>query len=92
MLCFQELTPSGRYAIVKYVHVDVMCHVKLAFTGGGSTDKEEHLLRVYGLAVVRKEPGSDRAQVVRVDNIALDSQLNVLFARTQTELTFEPLQ
>lgn len=86
------MTPSGRCAIVKYVHVDVMCHVKLGFTGGGSTDKEEYLLRVYGLAVVRKEPGSNEAQVVRVGNIALDSQLNILFARTHTELTFEPLQ
>lgn len=84
------LTPSGQYAIVKYIHIDVMCHVKLAFTGGGSEGKEEHLMRVYGLAVVRKEPRSSEAKVIRVENVGLDSQLNLLFAQMHTELTFYP--
>lgn len=68
-----------------------MCHVKMAFTGGGSADNEEHLMRIYGLAVVRKEPNSNKAYVVRVDNVALDSQLSLLFVRTQAELTFIPI-
>lgn len=87
----QVLTPSGKYAIVKYIHIDVMCHVKLAFTGGRSEAKEEHLMRVCGLAVVRKEPRSSEAKVIRVENVGLDSQLNLLFAQTHTELTFYPL-
>jgi hypothetical protein len=42
------------------------------------------------LAVVRKEPNQNRAHVVRVENVGLNSQLNVLFAQTHTELTFFP--
>lgn len=91
MLCFKVMTASGRVAIVKYIHINVTCHVRLRQTGGGSEHKEQHLMRVYGLAIVRKEPNSNVAKVVRVENVGLDSQLNILFARTQTELTFHPL-
>jgi len=85
------LTPSGKYAIVKYIHINVTCVVKLAIIGGRSNDSEESLMRVYGLAIVRKEPNSNTAKVECVENIALDSQLNVLFANTHTELTFWPM-
>lgn len=85
------MTPSGKYAIVKYIHINVTCHVKLAIIGGRSDDSEYHLMHVYGLAVVRKEPNSNTARVIRVENVGLDSQLNLLFARTHTELTFHPM-
>lgn len=76
--------------MIKYIHVEVTCHVRLATTGGGAVDNEDHLMRVYGLAIVRKDPGQNEARVVRLENVGLDSQLNLLFARTHTELTFVP--
>lgn len=78
-------------AVEKYIHVDVLCHVKLATTGGGSVDSEVHLMKVSGVAVVRKDPGQAQAKLVKVFNVGLDSQLNLLFAHSQTELTFHPL-
>ncbi|XP_044269859.1 uncharacterized protein LOC123014691 [Tribolium madens] len=83
-------TQSGKYAIEKYVHIDVMCHIAIAIPGGGCVENTETLMRVYGLAVVRKEPNRNEAHVIRVENVGLDSQLNVLFAQTHTELTFYP--
>ncbi|KAI8436835.1 hypothetical protein MSG28_010290 [Choristoneura fumiferana] len=78
-------------AVEKYIHVDVTCHVKLATTGGGSVDLEVHLMKVSGVALVRKEPGQVVAKLVKVYNVGLDSQLNLLFAHSQTELTFHPI-
>ncbi|XP_047511849.1 uncharacterized protein LOC125054161 isoform X1 [Pieris napi] len=78
-------------AVEKYIQVDVTCHVKLATTGGGSADSEVHLMKVSGVALVRKDPGQNVAKLVKVFNVGLDSQLNLLFAHSQTELTFHPL-
>ncbi|CAG9561866.1 unnamed protein product [Danaus chrysippus] len=78
-------------AVEKYIQVDVTCHVKLATTGGGSVDSEVHLMKVSGTALVRKEPGESSAKLIKVFNVGLDSQLNLLFAHSQTELTFHPL-
>ncbi|CAG5046013.1 unnamed protein product [Parnassius apollo] len=78
-------------AVEKYIQVDVTCHVKLATTGGGSVDFEVHLMKVSGTALVRKEPGQSAAKLIKVFNVGLDSQLNLLFAHSQTELTFHPL-
>ncbi|XP_045773438.1 uncharacterized protein LOC123872884 isoform X1 [Maniola jurtina] len=78
-------------AVQKYIRVDVTCHVKLATTGGGSVDSEVHLMKVSGTALVRKEPNQATAKLVKVFNVGLDSQLNLLFAHSQTELTFHPL-
>ncbi|KAL3275992.1 hypothetical protein HHI36_020723 [Cryptolaemus montrouzieri] len=57
-------TKNGKFAIEKYIHVDVMCHVWLANPGRCSTDSEVYLMRVYGLAVVRKEPNSLNSKVL----------------------------
>lgn len=76
--------------MVKYIHVDVTCHVRLSTTGGGAVDNEDHLMRVYGLAIVRKDFGQNEAKIVRLENVGLDSQLNILFAQSHTELTFNP--
>lgn len=78
-------------AVEKYIQVDVTCHVKLATTGGGSVDSEVHLMKVSGTALVRKEPGQAAAKLMKVYNVGLDSQLNLLFAHSQTELTFHPM-
>lgn len=83
--------PGRGKAVEKYIQVDVTCHVKLATTGGGSVDLEVHLMKVSGVALVRKEPGENVAKLVKVYNVGLDSQLNLLFAHSQTELTFHPL-
>ncbi|VVC91205.1 unnamed protein product [Leptidea sinapis] len=78
-------------AVEKHVQVDVTCHVKLATTGGGSADSEVHLMKVSGTALVRKDPSQPIAKLVKLYNVGLDSQLNLLFAHSQTELTFHPL-
>ncbi|GJQ65184.1 hypothetical protein Trydic_g14983, partial [Trypoxylus dichotomus] len=85
-----EMTPSGRYAVVKRIYIDVMCHIRLNPNDTGVNI--EQLMRVCGVAVVRKDPSSNEAKITRVENVGLDSHLNLLFARTQTELTFLPLR
>ncbi|XP_041979381.1 uncharacterized protein LOC121733243 isoform X2 [Aricia agestis] len=87
---YVEVPGKKGMAVEKYIQVDVTCHVKLATTGGGSVDSEVHLMKVSGVALVRKEPGQAEAKLVKVFNVGLDSQLNLLFAHTQTELTFHP--
>ncbi|XP_059052149.1 uncharacterized protein LOC131846772 [Achroia grisella] len=88
---FVDVPNKRGKTVEKYVHVDVTCHVKLATTGGGSVDSEVHLMKVSGVALLRKESGSSVAKLVKVFNVGLDSQLNLLFAHSQTELTFHPL-
>ncbi|KAG7308601.1 hypothetical protein JYU34_005820 [Plutella xylostella] len=88
---YVEVPGQRAPAVDKYIHVDVTCHVKLATTGGGSVDSEVHLMRVSGVALVRKEPTNSTARLVKVFNVGLDSQLNLLFAHSQTELTFHPI-
>lgn len=88
---FVDVPGKKGKAVEKYIHVDVTCHVKLATTGGGTVDSEVHLMKVSGVALVRKEPGQAVAKLVKVFNVGLDSQLNLLFAHSQTELTFHPL-
>lgn len=84
----ERLETAKGIAVEKYIHVDVMCHIKLARSG--SIDKEEHLVQVYGLAVVRKDPKINDSYVVRVENVGLDSHLNLIFARNHSEVTFIP--
>lgn len=77
-------------ALEKYIHVDVICHFKLSRTGGGTTEDDQLLMRVSGVAVVRKEPKASEARIIRVENIGLDSQLTLIFAQTETDLVFIP--
>ncbi|XP_054288791.1 uncharacterized protein LOC129004288 isoform X1 [Macrosteles quadrilineatus] len=78
--------------IVKYVHVDVTCHVKMDTTRAGvPTTCDSHTMRVSGTAVVARRPRQSRADLLRVENIGLDSQLNLLFVIQQAELTFHPV-
>ncbi|KAI4469874.1 hypothetical protein MML48_1g04818 [Holotrichia oblita] len=86
----KEMTPTGKCAIIKRIYIDVMCHINLDLNDTGANI--EQLIRVCGVATVRKDPNQSEAKVIRVDNIGLDSQLNLLFARTQTELIFIPLR
>lgn len=88
---YVEVPGKRGKAVEKYIHVDVTCHVKLATTGGLPVDSEVHLMKVSGVALVRKEPGQSTAKLVKVFNVGLDSQLNLMFSHSQTELTFHPL-
>jgi hypothetical protein len=88
---FLDVPGKRGKAVQKYIHVDVTCHVTLATTGGGSVDSEVHLMKVSGVALVRKDVGQSSAKLVKVFNVGLDSQLNLLFAHSQTELTFHPM-
>ncbi|XP_071057399.1 uncharacterized protein [Onthophagus taurus] len=83
----KELTSTGKYSITKYIQIDVICHIKLECS---RLSENEQLLRVCGLAVVQKLPGNNQAKVLKVENVGLDSQLYLLFAHSQTELTFIP--
>ncbi|XP_030756595.1 uncharacterized protein LOC115882563 [Sitophilus oryzae] len=84
-----EVSP-GQYAIVKHIHIDVICHIQLIRPGGGSSEEDCYLMRVSGVAIVRKQPKTNVARVREVYNIGLDSQLNILFAQTHTEIKFIP--
>ncbi|GBP30971.1 hypothetical protein EVAR_81869_1 [Eumeta japonica] len=88
---YVEVPGKRGKAVEKYIHAEVTCHVKLATTGGGSVDSEVHLMKVSGVVLVRKDPGRSTARVVKMFNVGLDSQLNLLFAHSQTELTFHPM-
>ncbi|KAJ8974136.1 hypothetical protein NQ317_004502 [Molorchus minor] len=50
----EKIQTAKGIAVQKYVFIDVICHIRLARTGGASTENEEHLMRVSGTAVVRK--------------------------------------
>ncbi|KAF7272533.1 hypothetical protein GWI33_014693 [Rhynchophorus ferrugineus] len=64
--------------------------IELSRPGGGSSEEDSYLMRVSGVAIVRKDPKSNIARVVEVFNIGLDSQLNILFAQTHMEIKFIP--
>jgi len=89
----QELIHSkDGTTIVKHVHIDVTCHVTMDTTRAGVPSSwDTHTMRVSGTAVVSRAPRSTRANVLRVENIGLDSQLNLLFVIQEAELTFHPV-
>lgn len=62
-------------------------------TGAGPKTKLLHpqVMRVSGTAVVIREPKQAIAKLVRVENIGLDSQLNMLFVNQEAELVFHPI-
>ncbi|KAL1138191.1 hypothetical protein AAG570_009883, partial [Ranatra chinensis] len=77
--------------IVKHIHVDVTCHVTMDTTGAGGKFLEPHDMRVSGTAIVAKNKFQTEAEIIRLENIGLDSQLNVLFFTQLNELVFYPL-
>uniref|UniRef100_A0A1B6ESN8 Uncharacterized protein n=2 Tax=Cuerna arida TaxID=1464854 RepID=A0A1B6ESN8_9HEMI len=90
----QELvqTKDGT-TIIKYIYIDVTCHVTMDTTSAGmlSSAEDSHTMRVSGTAVVARAPRQSCAKLLRVENIGLDSQLNLLFVIQQAELTFHPV-
>lgn len=59
--------------------------------GVPSANTDYHTMRVSGTAVMARGPKQTSAKLLRVDNIGLDSQLNLLFVIQQAELTFHPV-
>ncbi|XP_050299541.1 uncharacterized protein LOC126738317 [Anthonomus grandis grandis] len=82
-------TPKGT-TIEKHIHVDVICHIQLERPGGASTEQDSYMMRISGVAVVRKEAKSNIAKVAEISRIGLDSQLYVLFSQMHTEIKFIP--
>lgn len=87
---FWQIRDSQGTAVIKYVHVDVTCHITMDTTNE-MRKPEPQVLRVSGTAVVSRRQAQAPAQLVRIENIGLSSQLNLLFVTQQAKLVFHPL-
>ena len=67
-----------------------MCHITFDITNE-TRKPDPQVMRVSGTAVVSRGPTQAVAQLVRIENIGLSSQLNVLFVIQQAKLVFIPL-
>ena len=76
--------------IIKHIYIDVTCHITLD-TPNNRGEAEPQVMRVSGTAVVARGPRQTEAQLIRIENIGLASQLNLLFVTQQTKLIFHPL-
>lgn len=80
--------------VVKHIHIDVKCHVTLD-TARASVKEDEvadsQVIRISGTAVVAKAPRTSVAKLLRIENIGLASQLNLLSMIQQAELVFHPM-
>ncbi|PSN44392.1 hypothetical protein C0J52_05754 [Blattella germanica] len=76
--------------ITKHIYIDVTCHITLDTTNEKRAP-EPQVMRVSGTAVVSRRPKQTSAQLVKIENIGLASQLNLLFVTQQTKLVFHPL-
>jgi len=85
-----KVSTEKGFAIEKCIHIDVICYVKMFSISEGRED--EQLIRVYGLATVRKEPRSLESKVICVENIGMDSQIYLHFAQNQQEIKFVPIE
>ena len=78
--------------ITKYVHVDLTCLVTIDLSEseqGMSRICEDRVMRISGKAVLQKLSSEQQAKVLRIEDIGLDSQLNLLFFAENTNLVFE---
>lgn len=80
--------------VVKHIHIDVKCHVTLD-TAKASVKEDEvadsQVMRISGTAIVSKAPRESAAKLLRIENIGLASQLNLLSVIQQAELVFYPI-
>ncbi|KAL0268425.1 UNVERIFIED_CONTAM: hypothetical protein PYX00_010378 [Menopon gallinae] len=72
-------------SVTKHIEIDVTCHVTLS-----SQDAYDKVMRVTGTALVQKDVKSRTGRLIRIQNIGLDSQINLLFVREHEELVFLP--
>lgn len=71
--------------VTKEIHVEITCTVVL-----DRLQDDSHTMRVSGTAVLFKPWSKLEAKLLRIDDIGLESQLNVLFTQAD-ELVFFPL-
>jgi hypothetical protein len=86
MISVAELKKVPKGGVVKCIRVDVTCHVQLY----GFDDTQA--MRVSGHAIVQKKVGARVAELLRIENVGLDSQLNLLFVNQQTDVVFCPIK
>uniref|UniRef100_A0A0A9YBD2 Exoglucanase A n=3 Tax=Lygus hesperus TaxID=30085 RepID=A0A0A9YBD2_LYGHE len=84
-----DVDTKGRKTITKYIHIDMVCHVVMD-TRYDETP-EPHIMHISGTAVVAKGPTDAEAKILRIENIGLDSQLNILFSTQWDQLVFSPV-
>lgn len=77
--------------IRKYIQIDVKCHVTLHTNDVPGRNDDVHVMRVSGTAVLEKKSNQSTASLLRIDNIGLDSQLNLLFVTQHSHLVFYPV-
>ncbi|XP_014254362.1 uncharacterized protein LOC106669406 [Cimex lectularius] len=80
---------NGKTTIIKHIHVDLTCHVTLDTRYDKSP--EPHIMRISGNTILSKPAGCSEAEILRIENIGLDSQLNILFTTQWDELVFTPV-
>ncbi|XP_071449412.1 uncharacterized protein [Hetaerina americana] len=81
-----ELQNVRSGGVIKCIRVDVTCHVQ--FYGFEDTQA----MRVSGHAIVQKKVGARVAELLRIEDVGLDSQLNLLFVNQQTDVVFCPIK
>ena len=92
----QDKDELGVY-VIKYVHVEITCLVALRWSeddGNVSIVRDGRQMRISGKAVLEKRAGDKEARLLRIEDIGLDSQLNLLFLDEydeHTTLLFETL-
>ncbi|XP_073985718.1 uncharacterized protein isoform X2 [Rhodnius prolixus] len=80
---------GGTTLLTKHIHVDVTCHVTIDTRFDKSP--EPLIMRISGTAIVTKTNKDLEAQLIRLENIGLDSQLNILFSTQWEKLVFIPI-
>lgn len=80
---------EGKKTVIKRIHIEMTCHVIMDTRFDESP--EPHIMRISGTAVVGKKPAESEAKILRIENIGLDSQLNILFSTQWDELIFSPV-
>lgn len=87
---FQEKDERGTI-VTKYVHVEITCLVTLRWSENEkdvSQICDGRVMRISGTAVLEKCSKNTEAQLLRIEDIGLDSQLNLLFLDEQPNLLF----
>lgn len=81
-------------SVMKFIQIDVLCQVMLEQVGDGGKHvkiDDVHRMRVAGTAILVKLPRTNRAKLLRIENIGLDSLLNLLFINQNSLLVFYPM-
>ena len=81
----KEKTENG-LVLKKYIEIDVTCHVTLH-----TKSVNDEVMRVTGTAVMSKKSKEKKVKLLKIENIGLDSQINLLFIHEDEKLIFVPI-